>query len=93
MAKDKPGFVRLVVVKHCKLPSLTDFYRRCELFGVPEDTARSRLKEFLAAGSTPASPDFPGRPDAVSNIPIAVPEHFLGREDARRSSGTKDGSR
>jgi tetratricopeptide (TPR) repeat protein len=82
MAKGKPGFVLLVVVKPCKLPSLADFYRRCELFGLPEDAARLRLKEFVAERSSPSFADFPGRADAVSNIPIAVPEHFLGCDDA-----------
>ena len=34
---------------------------------------------------------FPGKVLAVSNIPIRVPEHFLGREDAlRRSTSLKD---
>ena len=34
------GFALLVVVKLCKLPTLSDHIRRCELFGIPEETAR-----------------------------------------------------
>jgi hypothetical protein len=46
-AKERPGFVLLVVAKPCKLPTLSDHFRRCELFGVPEDAARLRFREFV----------------------------------------------
>jgi hypothetical protein len=35
-AKNRPGFVLFIVVKPCRLPTLSDHFRRCELFGVPE---------------------------------------------------------
>ena len=35
-ASKRPGFVLLVVVKPCKLPTLSDHIRRCVLYGVPE---------------------------------------------------------
>jgi hypothetical protein len=34
-ATKRPGFVLLVAVKPCKLPTLSDHLRRCELFGLP----------------------------------------------------------
>jgi tetratricopeptide (TPR) repeat protein len=81
-AKDRPGFVLLVAVKPCRLPTLSDHLRRCELFGIPEEAARVRLREFMTARAAPDAVVFPGRASAVSNIPIRVPEHFIGRDDA-----------
>jgi tetratricopeptide (TPR) repeat protein len=81
-AAKQPGFALLVGVKPCKLPTISDFIRRCELFGVPEDAARLRLREFMQKREAPATAAFPGKVFAVSNIPIRVPEHFLGREDS-----------
>jgi tetratricopeptide (TPR) repeat protein len=84
-AAKRPGFVLLVAVKTCKLPTLSDHIRRCELFGVPEDAARQRFRQFMQAPIKPEAVLFPGNVFALSNIPIAVPEHFLGREDALRA--------
>jgi len=81
-AKNRPGFILLVVVKPCRIPTLSDHLRRCELFGVPEEAARLRFREFMAKRDMPESVSFPGKVVAVSNIPIRVPEHFMGREDA-----------
>jgi tetratricopeptide (TPR) repeat protein len=81
-AAKRPGFVLLVAVRPCRLPTLSDHVRRCELFGIPEDAARLRLREFMQKREAPATAAFPGKVFAVSNIPIRVPEHFLGREDA-----------
>jgi hypothetical protein len=78
----RPGFVLLVVVKSCRLPTLSDHIRRCELFGVPEEAARLRFREFMAARPAPEMVAFPGKVSAVSNVPIRIPEHFLGRDDA-----------
>ena len=81
-AAKRPGFVLLVAVKPCRLPTLSDHVRRCELFGIPEDAARLRLREFMQKREALATPAFPGKVFAVSNIPIRVPEHFFGREDS-----------
>ena len=81
-ASKRPRFALFVVVKPCKLPTLSDHIRRCELYGVPEDAARIRFREFMAKREAPAAAAFPGKVFAVSNIPIRVPEHFLGRDDA-----------
>ena len=81
-AGKRPGFVLLIAVKPCRLPTLADHIRRCEIFGVPEDVARLRFHEFMQKREAPAAVAFPGKVFAVSNIPIRVPEHFLGREDS-----------
>jgi tetratricopeptide (TPR) repeat protein len=81
-AAKRPGFVLLVAVKPCTIPALSDHIRRCELFGVPEDAARIRFREFMSKREAPAAASFPGKLFAVSNIPIRVPEHFMGRDDA-----------
>ena len=81
-AAKRPGFVLFVAVKPSGLPTLSDHVRRCELFGIPEDAARSRLREFMQQRGAPATAAFPGKVFAVSNIPIRVPEHFLGRDDS-----------
>ena len=81
-AAKRPSLVLLVAVKPCKLPTLADHFRRCELFGMPEDAARLRFSEFMQQRGTPAVAAFPGTVFAVCNVPIRVPTHFLGREDS-----------
>jgi tetratricopeptide (TPR) repeat protein len=81
-AAKRPGFVLFVAVKPCKLPTLSDHIRRCELFGVPEDAACIRFREFMSKREAPAAVSFPGKVFAISNIAIRVPEHFMGRDDA-----------
>ena len=44
--------------------------------------ARVRFREFIEKREAPAAIAFPGKVSAVSNIPIRVPTHFLGRDDA-----------
>jgi hypothetical protein len=87
-AAKRPGFVLFVAVKPCRLPTLSDHIRRCELFGVPEDAARIRFREFMQKREAPETIAFPGKVFAVSNIPIRVPEHFLGREDSLAAIAT-----
>ena len=79
-AKNRSGFVLFVVVKPCRLPTLIDHIRRCELYGVSEETARTRFREFMSARAVPQMAFFPGQVFAVANIPIRVPTHFMGRE-------------
>jgi tetratricopeptide (TPR) repeat protein len=83
MVKGRKGHVLLFVVKSVRLPSLIDHFRRCDLVGLKELEARRRIAEFLREPAPPEKIVFPGEGGvAVSNVPIAVPEHFLGREDA-----------
>jgi tetratricopeptide (TPR) repeat protein len=79
-AKNRTSFVLFVVVKSCRLPTLIDHIRRCELFGVPEEAARTRFREFMSTREAPQTAAFPGKVFAVSNIPIRVPTHFMGRD-------------
>jgi hypothetical protein len=81
-AKEKPGFALMVVVKPCRLPALSDFLRRCELYGVDNEEARRRFRAFMEKREAPQAAVFPGQAFAVSNISIRVPEHFIGREDS-----------
>ncbi len=78
--KNQSSFVLFVVVKPCRLPTLIDHIRRCELYGVPEDAARTRFRDFMRVRATPQIAFFPGEAFAVSNIPIRVPAHFMGRD-------------
>lgn len=55
--------------------------QRCELLGLPEDAARLRLREFLKGSAKPERIPFFGRAAAVSNLPIHVPVHFMGRDE------------
>jgi hypothetical protein len=84
-AAKRPGFVLLVVVKPCTLPTLSDHIRRCELYGLPEDAAGVRFRNFMTAPHAPETVAFPGKVFAVSNIPIRVPAHFMGRDDSLRA--------
>jgi tetratricopeptide (TPR) repeat protein len=80
-AAKRPGFVLFVAVRPCRLPSLIDHYRRCELYGISDAEACRRFSEFMQR-PTSAPIAYPGEAFAVSNIPIRVPTHFLGREDS-----------
>ena len=83
MVKGQKGHVLLFVVKPVGLPSLIDHFRHCDLVGLREEEARRRIAEFLRGPAPPEKVEFPGEDGvAISNVPIAVPEHFLGREDA-----------
>jgi hypothetical protein len=81
-ASNRPGFVLLVIVKQCRLPTLSDHMRRCDLFDLPEEAARLRLRGFIETRGAPEIVPFPGKVVAVSNIPIRVPTHFMGREES-----------
>jgi hypothetical protein len=71
-ASKRPGFVLFVGVKPCRLPTLSDHIRRCELFGVPEDAARIRFREFMAKREAPAAATFPGRAFRIVPVPVEI---------------------
>lgn len=52
-AGSRPGFVLFVAVRPARLPALSDHIRRCELFGVDEEAARVRFREFLQSVPLP----------------------------------------
>ncbi|MEA2832012.1 MAG: hypothetical protein QOG66_214 [Methylobacteriaceae bacterium] len=79
----RPGSVLFVVVKPCTVPALIAPFRRCELFGLEEAERQTRFREFMGVRKPPEMvPRKTGF--ALSNVPIRVPHHFLGREDALR---------
>ena len=47
-----------------------------------EDAARVRFSEFMDQRAAPDAVAFPGKAFAASNIPIRMPTHFMGRDDA-----------
>jgi tetratricopeptide (TPR) repeat protein len=93
---DRPNFVLPVRIEDCKLRTLLASVRYCDLFGTDESDARSRLAAFLEPAARPKGPvSFPGSvvvtttasaaapvvfPGLISNIPIDVPLHFIGRD-------------
>ena len=84
-AAKRPGFVLFVAVKPCRLPTLSDHIRRCELFGVPEDAARLRFREFMQKREAPATAAFPGKVFARLQHPDPGAGAFYGpRRCARR---------
>jgi hypothetical protein len=81
-AKDQPGFVLLVQVKPCLLPRLSRNISRCNLVGKPRKVASKEFREFITGRKPPAAANDPFRDVyAATNIPIRVPEHFMGRDD------------
>ena len=78
----RPGFMLYVVVAPCVLPPLAQHFKRCELYGLPDDAARQRFHAFMAAPAPPLAVAFPRQDIAAeSNISIAVPRIFMGRDD------------
>jgi hypothetical protein len=97
-ADDRANFAIPVFVEPCKAPTLLAPLKRCDLHGLSEEDARASLRAFLAPAAKPPPgpfpgiqaslpprsgnpPAFPGK-TALSNIPIRVPLHFMGRDDA-----------
>ena len=81
--KQRPNFVLFVVVKPCKLPTLVDHLKRCELYGLSDEARRTKFRDYINDPAPPAGGlTVPTQVFALSNIPIRVPEHFLGRDDA-----------
>jgi hypothetical protein len=68
-AGERPNFALPVLIESCKLPTLLAQIKRCELFGLGEEEARTRLADYLRSGVRPLGPmRFPGRdsPDEPS---------------------------
>jgi hypothetical protein len=82
-AKEQPGLVLLVVVKPCRLPRLSANISRCDLVGKPRGIASKQFREFIAQRGPPETISDPFRNVyAATNIPIRVPTHFMGRDEA-----------
>ena len=68
-----------MAVKPCRFPTLIDHFRRCELYSaVSDEERRARFLEFMRRKDAPDRIVLPTY--AVSNIPIRVPTHLMGRE-------------
>ena len=50
-ASSKPNFALPVFVEKCEAPTLLKPFKRCDLFDVSEDEARTRLGAYLAPAS------------------------------------------
>src|SRR5262249_52930522 len=59
-AAKRPGFVLFVSVKVCRLPSLIDHFRRCQLYDVSDEEARQRFRPFMQSPADEAPIAFPG---------------------------------
>jgi hypothetical protein len=46
-AGERPNFALPVLIENCKLPTLFAQIKRCELFGLGEEEARTRLADYL----------------------------------------------
>jgi hypothetical protein len=73
----RPNFLLPVFVESCEAPTLLAPLKRCDLHGLNEDDARTRLAAFMTPASKPIGPVlFPGasKPSAVvPTTPVAFP--------------------
>jgi hypothetical protein len=81
-AKEQPGFVLLAQIKPCRVPRLSANISRCNLVGKPRELASKQFREFIAERKRQTVKDPFHDVYAATNIPIRVPTHFLGRDDA-----------
>jgi TIR domain len=72
-ADDRPNFAIPVFVEPCKAPTLFATLKRCDLYGLTEEDARARLKDFLAPAAKSARGAFPGGVTASSPPPSSSP--------------------
>jgi tetratricopeptide (TPR) repeat protein len=74
-------------LKRCDLHGLTEDEARAKLKAFLEPASKPPPGPFPGGAKSPvapaaSAPSFPGGRLALSNVPIRVPEHFLGRGDA-----------
>ena len=74
------NFVLPVVVKACGVPPLIDSLNYCDLSGCSDGEKRARFHAFMGKSAVPGHA--PREGVVASNIPIRVPTHFMGREEA-----------
>ena len=83
-ADKRPGFLLPVVVnlRQLKVPVIIDHLNRCELQGLSDQAMRAGFQEFVRRLDTPGTAAKPLAPTtALSNVPVRVPPHFIGRDD------------
>jgi TIR domain/AAA ATPase domain len=64
--KDRPNFLLPVFIEPCEAPTLLAPLKRCDLYDITEEDARTRLKTFLEPAAPPARVGFPGGAKASS---------------------------
>jgi hypothetical protein len=77
----RPNFAVPVFIESCEAPSLFATLRRCDLHGLSEDEARSRLGDYLKPAAPPTeSVPFPGATATASSAPAlpSAPVAFPG---------------
>jgi len=83
-ADKRPGFLLPVVVnlRQLRVPVIIDHLNRCELQGLSDQAMRTTFRDFVRelklqdAAAKPLAPTA-----AISNVPIRVPTHFIGRDE------------
>jgi len=69
-AGERPNFALPILIEDCKLPTLLAQIKRCELFGLVEDEARTRMADYLKSGVRPqGSMRFPGGAKLAATTP------------------------
>jgi hypothetical protein len=86
-ASTRPNFALPVRIEACELPTLSAVLKYCDLFGIEEDEARTRLRDSLAPVGKPPGPiRFPGEFKAkTSRSAGSVPVAFPGKASAPAS--------
>ncbi len=76
------NFLLPVIVRPCDVPKLVADLNRCTLHDVVGEEKRARFDAFINRSTTPDRASGPAAKlgAALSNIPIRVPTHFMGRE-------------
>src|SRR5260370_28760447 len=74
------NFLLPVVVESCRVPVITGHRVSCELLGISDEEKRNRFRAFI--GKSVPSSQIAVSAGPASNIPIRVPRHFMGRDDA-----------
>ena len=74
----RPNFALPVFIEPCEAPTLLAVLKRCDLHGLTEDEALTRLKAFTKPASKPTGPiPFPGIAKPATDVPKA-PVSFPG---------------
>jgi len=81
------NFLLPVVVGPCELPPLIRSLSNCELFGLDDETKQQHFRAFITKSVAPPRTATTMSGGLISNIPVAVPRHFMA--GTRRSPISK----
>jgi hypothetical protein len=69
-ATNRPNFALPVFIEPCEVPTLFASIKRCDLYDLSEEDARSRLKKFITPARKPEERQpFPGGPLIQKQVP------------------------